>query len=229
MLNKYRILIADDDQRTCEMLGSRLIAAGYDIIEAHNGIETLEQAQAQEPDMMVLDILMPRMDGFEVLRELRKYSNIPVIVLSSQRADISRIKGLNLGADDYIIKPFNIEEAMARIEIVKRRTQKRDNVVNKNVQSMGNITIDFENQSVSVDGTPVRMTHIEWQLLVEFAASPGRLIQYEHLLTKVWGFEYRNDVQLLRTWVSRLRKKLESDPEKPIIQTVRNTGYIMVC
>jgi len=227
MLNKYRILIADDDSRTCEILRARLTVAGYDIIEAHNGIEALEQAQAQEPDMLILDILMPKMDGFEVLQELHKYSNIPVIILSSQRADISRIKGLNLGADDYIIKPFNIEETMARIETVKRRVTKRDSVVNKNIQSIGNITLDFENQSVSVSGKPVQMTYIEWQLIIEFAASPGRLIQYEHLLSKVWGVEYRDDVQLLRTWISRLRKKLEYDPEKPIIRTVRNIGYIL--
>jgi len=225
MLKKYRILVADDDARLRESLFSRLTAAGYDVINAGNGTEALEQAQVQEPDMLILDILMSGMDGLQVLHELRKYSVIPVIILSTQNADITRIKTLNLGADDYIAKPFNADELIARIEAVRRRLKPA--VEEDNSMSLGDITIDFKRQALYVNNTAIKLTLIEWQLISELAVNRGRLIQYDRLLTKVWGKEYRDDIQLLRTWISRLRKKLENNPDRPLIHTVRNTGYIL--
>lgn len=227
MLKKIRILVADDDRRVLSLLDNTLTAAGYVVITANNGIEALEQAQAQEPDLLILDILMPRMDGFKTLQELRKYSFLPVIMLTSQSADISKIKGLNLGADDYLIKPFNPEELVTRLETVLRRAQSSSKNKTKDNMNIGGIIIDFNKQSVRVQDKTVPLTLIEWQLLSELAFNPGHLIQYEQLLTKVWGPEYRNDLKLLRTWISRIRHKLERDSGNPLIRTVRNTGYIM--
>jgi two-component system, OmpR family, KDP operon response regulator KdpE len=225
MLKKYRILVADDDARLRESLFARLTAAGYDVINAGNGTEALEQAQVQEPDMLILDILMSGMDGLQVLHELRKYSVIPVIVLSTQNADITRIKTLNLGADDYLAKPFNVDELIARIEAVRRRLKPGSE--EDNSMALGDITIDFKRKALYVNNTAIKLTLIEWQLISELAVNRGRLIQYDRLLAKVWGKEYRDDIQLLRTWISRLRKKLETDPDRPLIHTVRNTGYIL--
>lgn len=227
MLKKYRILIADDDARLRDQLTSRFTAANYDVINASNGKEALEQAQAQEPDMMILDILMPGMDGMQVLQKIRESSTLPVIILSAQAVDITRINSLNLGADDYLMKPFNIDELLARIEAVRRRIQPYVNNDESGSITIGEVTIDYKKQAIRVKDTTIQLTLIEWQLISELAANPGRLIQYEQLLTKVWGPEYRNDIQLLRTWISRLRKKLETNIDKPLIRTIRNTGYIL--
>jgi DNA-binding response OmpR family regulator len=225
MFRKKRILIADDDQRVINVITEQLNSSGYETISASNGIEALEQAQAQEPDMIILDILMPRMDGFQTLDQLRKYSNIPVIILSTQTSDINKIKGLNIGADDYLIKPFNAEELVARLEAIFRRSGSGDRT--QKILNLGDITIDFDTQSVKVRNNVVQLTSIEWKLLNELASNIDHLIQYEQLLEKVWGTEYSDDVQLLRTWISRLRRKLEGDAATPVIRTVRNTGYIM--
>ena len=226
MIKKLRVLIADDDSRFLNFLNETLTGSGYEVITAHNGIEALEQAQAQEPDLCILDILMPRKDGFQTLKAIREYSSIPVIMLTSQKADVSKIRGLNLGADDYMIKPFNAEELLARLENVRRRS-KSSTSDTADITRLGNMVIDFKKQSVRVEEEIVPLTLIEWQLLVELALNPGHLIEYEKMLGKVWGSEYIDDIQLLRTWISRLRRKLEKERGNIIIQTVRNTGYIM--
>ena len=227
MFKKSRVLIADDDRKLIDDLGDYLKQSGYEVIVASNGVEALEQAQAQEPDLIILDILMPHMDGLQTLVELRRYSRTPVIILSSQANDAARIKGLNIGADDFITKPFNYEELEARIKAVFRRSNTKETRDTANIISLGDITIDFNTQSVKIKNKSISLTLIEWQLLHELSINPGRLIQYEQLLSKVWGPEYTDDVQLLRTWISRLRHKLESGTKNRVIKTVRNTGYIM--
>jgi two-component system KDP operon response regulator KdpE len=194
---------------------------------ASNGQEALEQVQGQEPDLVVLDVIMPKMDGFQTLRELRAFSSVPVIMLSARGEDADRIKGLSLGADDYLPKPFNPDELIARIEAVKRRmssTSKKD--LTKEL-ILHDLNIDFNKHRITVRGKEVKMTRIEWLLLTELASNPGRLMLYSDLLARIWGIEYRNDVQILRTWVSRLRQKIETDPAQPtIISTIPKTGYI---
>ena len=183
--------------------------------------------QAQEPDLIVLDMMMPVMDGFETLQELRTFSSVPVIILSARGSDVDKIKGLNMGADDYLPKPFNPNELVARVEAVRRRlpSQRQKDL---DVFASGDIVIDFRKRSVIRGGKEKQLTRIEWLLLSELAHNAGRLLLYEELLSRVWGMEYRNDVQLLRTWISRLRNKLEEDPDKPqLIRTVPKGGYII--
>jgi two-component system KDP operon response regulator KdpE len=228
MVKKLRILLVDDEERILNFLVAKLKASGYEVITAKNGAEALEQVQAQEPDMMVLDLNMPEMDGFEVIRGLRSFSAIPVIVLSAREADVDKIRSLELGADDYLAKPFNPDELQARIEAVRRRSEPEESRKTPEPFSVKDVTIDFKKRRVVVSGEEKHLTPIEWLLLSELARNAGRLMFYHELLTRIWGPEYRNDVQLLRTWISRLRYKIEADPGNPqLISTIPKTGYIM--
>lgn len=227
-MRSFRILLVDDEKRILNFLGSKLRTIGYEIVFARSGVEAIEKTLAQQPDLIILDILMPLMDGFDTLKELRRVSPVPVIILSARGSDTDKIKGLSLGADDYLPKPFNPDELVARIEAVKRRLEPQERRKVLEPFTLQDITIDFEKRLVYVRGQEIHLTRLEWLLLSELAHNVGRLMLYEELLTRVWGPEYRDDVQLLRTWVSRLRYKVESDPGKPkLICTVPKTGYIL--
>jgi DNA-binding response OmpR family regulator len=227
-VKRFRILAVDDEERVLNFLRSKLKASGYEVLTASNGLEALEQAQAQEPDLIVLDLLMPRMDGLETLKELRTFSSVPVILLSAKGADTDRIKGLGLGADDYLPKPFNPDELVARVEAVRRRLQPDKMRKVPDSLSLGDVDINFRRRSVTVGGDEKYLTRIEWLILSELAQNAGRLMPYEEILSRVWGPEYRDDVHLLRTWVSRLRNKLEKNPGRPeLIRTIPKTGYII--
>jgi two-component system KDP operon response regulator KdpE len=220
--------LVDDEERILNFLKAKLKATGYEVLTASNGIEALEQAQGQSPDLMVLDVVMPKLDGFETLKRLRAFSSIPVLILSARGGDVDKIKGLALGADDYLPKPFNPDELVARIEAVRRRIEPAQRGRTVESLSLGDVEIDFQRHSVAVRGEEKPLTRIEWLLLSELARNVGRLITYEQLLTRVWGPEYRDDVQLLRTWMSRLRYKLEREPNRPrLIRTMPKTGYII--
>ena len=227
-MKRFRILAVDDDERIINFLRSKLKATGYEVFTASNGVEGLEQAQAQEPDLIVLDLLMPKMDGLEMLKELRSFSVVPVIMLTAKGADADRIKGLQLGADDYLPKPFNPDELVARIEAVRRRLEPSERMKVPEILSLGHITVDFKRRSISVRDQEQYLTRTEWLLLSQLINNAGRLMLYEDLLTRVWGPEYRDDVQLLRTCISRIRSKLEDDPDNPkLIRTIPRTGYIL--
>ena len=227
-MDKFCILLVDDEERIINFLRAKLKISGYDVLVATNGPEALEQFRAHEPDLVVLDLVMPRMDGFEVLKELRSFSSVPVIILSAKKADVDKIKGLHLGADDYLPKPFNPDELLARIEAVKRRLEPLERRKTSETISLGDVVMDFNTHSVSVKGKAEYLTRIEWLLLSELAQNAGRVMLYEELLSRVWGPEYRNDVQLLRTWVSRLRSKLEDTHDDPkLILTMPRVGYII--
>jgi two-component system KDP operon response regulator KdpE len=227
-VKQFRILVADDEPRILNFLVAKLRASSYDVITASNGVDALEQAQAQEPDLVVLDVLMPKMDGLQTLRQLRSFSSVPVIFLSAKGTDIDRIKGLGLGADDYIAKPFNPDELVARIDAIRRRVGPNEGRKAHDRYVLNDLEIDFAKRQVTVEGKQIRLTRIEWLLISELSQNAGRLMLYEELLTRVWGPEYRDDVQLLRTWISRLRNKLEKDAGHPMyIRTMPKTGYIM--
>jgi two-component system KDP operon response regulator KdpE len=227
-VDKFTILLVDDEERIVNFLKAKLRIAGYDILIATNGAEALEQFETHQPDLVILDLIMPTMDGFEVLKELRSFSSVPVIILSAKRADVDKIKGLHLGADDYLPKPFNPDELLARIEAVKRRIEPVERRKTSETLTFGDIVMDFKTHSISVKGRAEYLTRIEWLLLSELAQNAGRVMLYEELLSRVWGPEYRNDVQLLRTWVSRIRSKLEEKPDDPkLIVTMPRVGYIL--
>jgi two-component system KDP operon response regulator KdpE len=228
VVKQFRVLVVDDEQRILNFLNSKLKVSGYEVITAANGAEALEQVQAQEPDLVVLDVMMPGMDGFETLKELRTFSPVPVIILSAKGANADKVKGLHLGADDYLAKPFSPDELIARIEAVRRRLAPAEKRKVYEQLSLGELTIDFKKRLVIVAGEETRLTRIEWLLLSELAQNAGRLMLYGELLTRIWGPEYRDDVQILRTWVSRLRGKIERDPNNPtLIRTIPKTGYMI--
>ena len=227
-MKSYTILIVDDDEQILDFLRPKLRGSGYNVLTASNGIEALEQAKAKEPDLLVLDLAMPRMDGFETLKEIRNFSAMPVIFLSARGSDADKIKGLALGADDYLSKPFNPDELIARIEAVRRRFEPAEMRKTSKPLSFEDLTVDFDKHVVVVGSEEKQLTNIEWLLLSELARNAGRLVTYHHLLTTVWGTEYRDDVQLVRSQISRLRHKIESDPDNPkLIRNLPKAGYIM--
>ena len=227
-MKRFRILLVDDEERILNFLRSKLKALGYDVLSASDGREALEQASAQDPDLIVLDVRMPKMDGIEALKQLRTFSETPVIILSACGTDADKIKGLTSGADDYLQKPFNPDELVARIEAVRRRLEPARADKGLDQIALGDVVVDFQKHNVVVCGEAKCLTRIEWLLLSELAHNIGRLMLYEELLTRVWGPEYRHDFQILRTWISRLRDKLRKDEEAPqLIRTIPKTGYIM--
>ncbi len=227
-MNKFQVLVVDDEQRILNFLSSKLRASGYEVLTANNGVEALEQMQSQEPDLVVLDILMPEKDGFETLKELRTFSSIPTIILSAKGTNADKVKGLSLGADDYLAKPFSPDELIARIEAVRRRLSPDEKRKIRDQLTVGDLVIDFKKRLAIIKGEEIRLTRIEWLLLSELAQNTGSLMLYSDLLTRIWGPEYRDDLQILRTWISRLREKIESEPDNPkLIRTIPKTGYIM--
>jgi two-component system KDP operon response regulator KdpE len=227
-MRKFQVLVVDDEERILNFLSSKLRASGYEVLIASNGVEALEQVEAQEPDLVVLDILMPKKDGFETLKQLRTFSSVPTIILSAKGTNVDKVKGLSLGADDYLAKPFSPDELIARIEAVRRRLSPDEKRKIRDQLAVGDLVIDFKKRLVIVRGEETRLTRIEWLLLSELAQNAGSLMLYSDLLTRVWGPEYRDDLQILRTWISRLREKIESEPNNPkLIRTIPKTGYIM--
>jgi len=227
-VKQYRIMVVDDEIRILNFLKSKLKAAGYEALTASNGQEALDLVQTREPDLIVLDVLMPVMSGLEMLKELRTFSKVPVIILSAKGSDIDKIKGLGLGADDYLPKPFNPDELVARIKAVLRRLEFAPKSKTVEQVTLGDVHIDLKGHRLIVKQEERYLTRIEWLLLSELITNLGRLMPYEELLTRVWGPEYRNDVQLLRTWISRLRNKLEKNTDNPcLISTIPKVGYII--
>ena len=226
-MKRFSILLVDDEERILNFLKNKLKLLNYEVYLANNGIDAIEQVQGQEPDMVVMDVIMPKMDGFQTLKELRAFSSVPVIMLSARGDDSDRIKGLGLGADDYLPKPFNPDELVARIEAIRRRLSSPERKSTPKELNIHGLNINFDERRIVVRGKEEKLTRIEWLLLNEMAGNAGHLMVYYDLLARVWGPEYRDDVQILRTWVSRLRQKIEIDPADPkIISTVPKTGYI---
>lgn len=227
MIKKLRTLIVDDEDRILYLLQSKLRVSGYEVLTARNGKEAIEQFHNNSPDIIVLDLLMPEMDGFEVLKEIRAFSNVPIIILSAKSEDVDKIKGLTLGADDYLQKPFNPNELIARIEAVSRRLTASPKDKPLKTLTLHDTNIDFQARTILRKNREEHLTRLEWLLLGELVQNMGHVVMYEDLLTRVWGIEYRNDIQILRTWINRLRNKLEENPQTPkFIVTVPKIGYI---
>jgi DNA-binding response OmpR family regulator len=226
-MKRFVILLVDDEERILNFLKTKLKMLSYEVLLAGNGIEALELVREQDPDLVVLDVMMPKKDGFETLKELRTFSSVPVIILSARGDDSDRIKGLELGADDYIAKPFNPDELVARIEAIRRRLSSLEREKTPRELIVHGLKINFDERQLTVRGKEEKLTRIEWLLLSELAINAGHLMTYYDLLSRIWGSEYRDDYQILRTWISRLRQIIEIDPsDAKIISTVPKTGYI---
>ncbi len=213
-MKRFSILAADDE-RILNFLCVWLKSAGYEVCTAANGIQAVDQVRSKNPDLVILDLMMPQMDGLEAMRELRTFASTPVIMLTARGEDDEKIRGLKLGADDYLSKPFNPDELVARIEAVRRRIEPQDKRKTLDVFIHGDVKVDFKPHVVTVAGEEKYLTRIEWLLLTELAQNAGRFMPYGELLSRVWGSEYHGDVQLLRTWISRLRGKLEKTRKAP--------------
>ncbi|HEY7270603.1 MAG TPA: response regulator transcription factor [Dehalococcoidia bacterium] len=220
------ILAVDDEVGIQRLIKLELSSQGFRVVTAGGGEEALRIAEQQRPDIAVLDIVMPDMSGLEVMRKLRERTGIPIILLTAKDNDADKVRGLELGADDYLVKPFNPEELSARVRAVLRRSVGLSNT--ENFVRAGDVEIDLNRRLVKKNGEIVTLTRTEWMLLQHLAANAGKVMLNTELLSKVWGPEYRDDLQYLRVWVSRLRSKLEPDPANPvIIKTLQGIGYLL--
>jgi len=227
MNNEPLVLAVDDEPGVLRLIKLELATQGLRVITATDGEEGLRMAEQQRPDIIVLDIMMPDISGLEVMRRLRERSSVPIILLTAKDHDQDKVRGLDLGADDYLIKPFNPEELSARVRAVLRRGV-RTMDGEENVIAVGDVEIDLSRRLVKKHGEVVSLTRTEWMLLQQLAANAGKVMLNTELLSKVWGPEYRDDLQYLRVWVSRLRGKLENEPSKPrLIKTLQGIGYLL--
>lgn len=225
-MRKNLILVIDDEPPMLRLVRVKLQLDGYAVVPVSSGAEALHVLKTEHPDLVVLDLMMPVMDGFETLRHIREISSVPVILLTARVNDIDKLRGLTSGADDYVTKPFNPDELSARIAAVLRRST---NVVEPGVGQVlryPGIEIDLDRHRVMVDGEEVRLTRTEWELLAQLGANAGRVMTHAELLSRIWGPEYRDESHYLRTWVSRLRAKLEPNVDQSaLISTFPGIGY----
>lgn len=223
---KNLILVVDDEPPIVRLVKAKLRVDGYEVLTASAGEEALEILAQESPDLVVLDVMMPDMDGFETLRRIRQLSNVPVVMLTARGSDMDKLKGLQSGADDYITKPFNPDELEARIAVILRRTRGATQTESEAVLHFPGLVIDLERKIVMANDLEVRLSRTEWDLLSQLAGNAGRVMMHTELLSRIWGPEYRNETQYLRTWVSRLRAKLEpADNSLTLITTYPGMGY----
>ena len=220
------ILAIDDEPGILRVIKLDLSDQGFRVLTAPNGEEGLRIAEKHRPDLILLDVVLPGMPGLEVLRELRERTNVPVIMLTAKRAEADKVRGLELGADDYLGKPFSLDELSARVRAVLRRTNSTP--ATEHVIKVEDIEIDLGRRMVRRNNEIVTLTRTEWNLLQCLAANAGKVMLNAELLSKVWGPEYVGDLQYLRVWISRLRAKIEADPAEPkIIRTFPGVGYML--
>jgi len=225
-VKKNCILIVDDEVSILRYVSARLRKNGYDVVTAANGEEGLRKAEEENPALIILDIVMPKIDGFEVCHRLREWSDVPIIMLSAKGDENDKVKCLNLGADDYITKPFGTEELLARVGAVLRRAEATNAAPNRPPFTCGDLKISFAQRQVMVRGSKVKLTPTEFSLLQELVLNAGKVLTHTHLLQKVWGPEYRNEKEYLHEFVWRLRNKLEADRENPrYIISIAGVGY----
>ncbi len=223
-----RILIVDDEPRYLRLLEANLKTEGYSVVTAADGLQAIDVFSAQPVDLILLDIMMPRLDGFATCQRIREFSNVPIIMLTAKGEEQDRVKGLDLGADDYLVKPFSATELLARVRAVLRRVQLPTEPGQERFFSHENLKIDFARAEVWRDDQPVSLSATEYRLLLQFAHNIGKILTSEDLLTSVWGPEYKSDKEILWVSIARLRQKLEDDAHAPRhIVTRSGLGYLM--
>ena len=226
-MSKIQVLVVDDEPRYLKLVGYNLEAAGYEVITAANGEEALSLVAQKIPDLIILDIRLPGIDGYEVCTRVREFSSVPIIMLTAKGEEREKVQGLRLGADDYVTKPFGAEELMARVETVLRRSRIPE-VAARPVFNIGELSIDFVQRKVTIEGQEVSLSPTEYRLLQHLAINAGRVIVQEELQAKVWGPEYREHYEGLRVYIQRLRQKIEKQPEHPIyVITKPGIGYML--
>ncbi|WP_423223296.1 response regulator transcription factor [Candidatus Amarolinea aalborgensis] len=228
-MTKQTILAVDDEIRILQLLRTTLQLAGYRVLTASTGTEGLQMAQQPDVDMVLLDLGLPGLNGFDVLARLRQVSDVPLIIVTAWEEEDNKVRGLEMGADDYLTKPFGRRELLARIQAVLRRYHAAPRPADAGVFESGQLRVELGLRRVMVAGNEVHLTPTEYGLLVEFISHPGRVLLHSYLLSTVWGPEYRDDVTILRASIYRLRQKIEADPAHPqIIRSEPGVGYLLI-
>ena len=224
-MDNKKILIVDDDKNICELLRLYLEKDGFRTLVAHDGEQALQCAQINNPDLILLDIMMPILDGWQVCREIRKNSNVPIIMLTAKGETFDKVLGLELGADDYITKPFDSKEVVARIKAVLRRTGDEDKAESIREVRYDKLRINITNYELEVNGEQIDTPPKELELVYHLASNPNRVYTRDQLLDEVWGFDYYGDSRTIDVHVKRIREKLEGVSEKWSLKTVWGVGY----
>jgi two-component system KDP operon response regulator KdpE len=226
MIKAKRILLAEDEVALRDFVSRNLRARGFEVLEASNGLEAVAVWEREDPHLLILDIMMPRMDGLEVCRRVREHSAVPIIVLTALDAESDKVRALDLGADDYLTKPFGVEELLARVRAVLRRTQWEVMPPSDDMKQFGDLEIDLTGHIVRLRGAEVRLTPTEFALLGQLITNVGKVLTHRMLLQSIWGPEYGGEAEYLRVYINRLRHKLESDPANPRhLLTEPGVGY----
>jgi DNA-binding response OmpR family regulator len=222
-----RILIVDDEPRYLRLLEANLLTEGYQVFTAMDGEEAIESFSSNPVDLILLDVMMPRMDGFSACQRIRQFSTVPIIILTAKGEEQDRVRGLDVGADDYLVKPFSVMELLARVRAVLRRAQVSESGQERFFTHI-NLRIDLARAEVWLGEQPVYLSATEYRLLLQFSHNIGKVLSAEELLTSVWGPEYRDDKEILWVTIARLRQKVEDDPHEPKhIVTRSGLGYLM--
>ena len=229
MGDKTKLLIIEDDADLVKALELYFSRAGYEVVTAANGLEGLQVLYKERPDIVILDIAMPKLDGWEVCRRIRELSQVPIVILTARVQEDERVKGLKLGADDYVVKPFSLKELDARLEAVLRRARAARPMKEGVIFANNELVIDSDRLIVTREGRHVELTPTELRLLLFLAENEGRVLTHKQILEKIWGAEYVDDVDYVKLFVYRLRRKIESDAENPrYILSERGIGYRFV-
>ncbi|MDX9849110.1 MAG: response regulator transcription factor [Anaerolineaceae bacterium] len=225
-LKNKTILVVDDEERMARFIRLNLEHDGFQVVEAYRGMQALQQYRDALPDLVLLDVMMPDIDGFEVLSMLREISNVPVIMLTAKGEEDDRVRGLELGADDYVTKPFSPRELVSRVRAVLRRTESNSTDSGDVIEVDEHLKIDFSRREIWLDGELVKLRPTEYRLLYHLVKNAGWVLTYDQILSRVWGYEYRDEPHYVRLYINYLRQKIEKDPSNPIyILTERGVGY----
>ncbi len=223
-----QILVVDDEPRYVRLMEANLVSAGYRVITASDGQEAVDTVDAHKPDLVLLDVMMPGLDGIEACERIRKFSTVPIVMVTARGDERDRVRGLDVGADDYIVKPYSVTELLARVRAVLRRAQFADSSFQQTAFSYKKLRVDFARAEVFLGETEVQLSATEYRLLLQFVQNQGRVMTSEELLENVWGQSYRDDKEVLWVSISRLRQKLEDNPKQPqYIVTRPGLGYTM--
>jgi DNA-binding response OmpR family regulator len=226
---RRRILVVDDEERMIRFIRMNLEHDGFQVAEALNGKQAIQKIRDITPDLILLDVMMPDLDGFEVLETIREFSNVPVIMLTAKGEEDDRVRGLESGADDYITKPFSPRELVSRVKAVLRRTEGATGSMHGLIEIDQRLKIDFDRREIWLEGKLVKLRPTEYRLLFHLVQNAGWVVSHDQLLQKVWGYEYRDEPHYVRLYINYLRQKLEKDPADPkYILTERGMGYRFV-
>ena len=226
---RRKILVVDDEERMVRFIRMNLEHDGFLVSEAFNGKQAISKMRDVNPDIILLDVMMPDVDGFDVLETIREVTNVPVIMLTAKGEEDDRVRGLELGADDYVTKPFSPRELVSRIKAVLRRTEGATGSMHELIEVDDRLKIDFDRREIWLEGKLVKLRPTEYRLLFHLVQNTGWVVSHDQLLQKVWGYEYRDEPHYVRLYINYLRQKLEKDPANPkYILTERGVGYRFV-